>query len=69
MDSKQKNFDMRTQAEIPKVAHNVKRVKPGRDYFSANFFSLLLLLFYNLFFYSSYTTDSTHAEALSSINF
>jgi hypothetical protein len=47
----------------------VKKAKAGKDYFSAIFYSLLLLLFYNLLFYSTYTTDSDHAAALSSISF
>ena len=58
MDSRQKNRDLRTQTSMPFIAHNVKRVKPGKDFFSANFFTLLLILCFNLFFYKSYATPA-----------
>jgi hypothetical protein len=50
--------------DTPKILHNVKRVKPGRDFFTQSFFSLLCILVLNLFFYRSITGES-HASALS----
>jgi hypothetical protein len=63
----QKNLDIRTHAEHPWIVHNFKRVKPGKDYFSQNFFALLLILVYTLFFYRSFTGEQQSA-ALSSLN-
>jgi hypothetical protein len=39
--------------------HNVKKVKPGKDYFTESFFSLLLVFFYNLFFYRNIMGESS----------
>jgi hypothetical protein len=68
MSTHQSNNDLRTQNEIENnIIHNVKRVKPGRDYFSSSFFSLLLILVFNLFFFRSVTGEQ-HSAALSSAN-
>ena len=53
LEIQQRNLDVRTQDEIPFIIHQSKRVKPGKDYFTANFFSLLMILFFNLFWYRS----------------
>ncbi|TNV87609.1 hypothetical protein FGO68_gene11570 [Halteria grandinella] len=67
MKTLQANRDTRTNEDEIYVLHNVKRVKPGKDYFNQSFFSLLLIFVYNLFFFRSWT-GQTHASALSSAN-
>lgn len=37
------------------VVFNPNKVKPGRDYFNGNFFTLMLLFFYTLLFQKSIT--------------
>jgi hypothetical protein len=63
----QKNRDIRSNQEEPTKLHNVKRVKPGKDFFNQSFFSLLMIFAFNLFFYRSWTGES-HSSALSSAN-
>jgi len=46
-----KNRDSRKQYEEPLVLHNVKRVKPGRDFFAMTFTTLVLIFIFNLFFF------------------
>lgn len=53
----QKNLDLRTQNEMPLIHHSAKQVKPGKDFFASNFFSLLLIFVFNLFFYRNVTGD------------
>lgn len=55
MDRIQPNRDLRTQKEEPMVVFNPNKVKPGRDYFNGNFFTLMLLFFYTLLFQKSIT--------------
>jgi len=47
MDKLQPNRDMRKQQEQP-VVFNPNKVKPGKDYFNGNFFTLLIIFFYTL---------------------
>lgn len=63
MESTIENRDLRTKEEEPLIIHNVKRVKPGKDYFAQSFFSLLLILAFNLFFFRNWTGES-HSSAL-----
>lgn len=51
MDDKQRNFNILKQEEKPEIVHKVNKVKPGRDYFNGNFYSLLCLFFYALLFW------------------
>jgi hypothetical protein len=62
---------MRTQEHQPFIHHNLKRVKPGKDYFAASFFTLIVILSLNLFFYRNITgTANLHSasEALNGLN-
>lgn len=59
---------MRTQEDQPFIHHNLKRVKPGRDYFAASFFSLLVILTLNLFFYRNITGDINSRSASDALN-
>jgi len=53
MSKLQPNRDLRTQQDQPACAFNPNKVKPGKDYFNGNFFSLLAIFLYVLFFYKS----------------
>jgi hypothetical protein len=58
----QANLDMRTQHEVQVTQFNVNKVKPGTDYFNGNFFSLLVLFVYSLFFWRHLTGVYRNAE-------
>ena len=62
-----KNIDVRSKAEEPLVPFNARKAKPGRDYFTGNFFSLLAIAFYTLFFFKNITgyIPSNQAGAVS----
>lgn len=55
MDRIQPNRDLRTQKTDATVVFNPIKVKPGRDYFNGNFFTLMVLFFYTLLFEKSIT--------------
>ena len=57
----QKNLDLRTQEALPYVKHKFTKIKPGKGYFTQIFFTLLILLFFTLFFYKSITGESKTA--------
>ena len=48
MDRIQPNRDLRSSEQEVKFDHT--KVKPGRDYFNGNFFTLMLIFFYTLLF-------------------
>jgi hypothetical protein len=53
---------MRTQVDRPAKQFNVNKVKPGKDYFNGNFFSLLAIFLYSLFFFRHITGVKGNAE-------
>lgn len=62
MDRIQPNRDLRTQKTEPVVFLNPNKVKPGRDYFNGNFFTLLIIFFYTLLFQKSITGAQSGEE-------
>ena len=42
---------------------NPNKVKPGKDFFNGNFFTLLIIFFYTLIFYKSITGEHISSEA------
>lgn len=50
MEKVQPNRDMRKMHDAPTVVFDPNTVKPGKDYFNGNFFTLLLIFFYQLLF-------------------
>jgi hypothetical protein len=57
------NQDERTiQEQGPTKTFVYGKVKPGRDYFSGNFFALLMLLLYDLFFHKNMTQIQAEME-------
>ena len=59
MEKNQQNLDLRTQEDTPTIPFKYNKVKPGQDYFSGNFFTLLVLFIYTLLFYRSITGQVT----------
>jgi hypothetical protein len=53
METTQPNLDMRTKGDIPTVSFDFQKMKPGADYFTGNFFTLMVLFFFILFFYKN----------------
>ena len=51
----QPNHDLRTLNTDATVLFNANKVKPGKDYFNGNFFSLMVLFIYTLLFQKSIT--------------
>ena len=43
----QANLDIRTQLECPVKTFNANKVKPGKDHFNGNFFTLLIIFLYS----------------------
>ncbi len=54
----QKNQDLRNNKDEPAVAHNAIKVKPGKSYFTHQFFVMIVMVFYFLFFYRNVTGES-----------
>ena len=67
MDDKQRNFNILTQTEKPEIDHKVNKVKPGRDYFNGNFYSLLSLFFYSLFFWRKMIDGTVDDDDVSNV--
>lgn len=67
MERVQPNLDLRRQNDNGVVHFNPNKVKPGRDYFNGNFFTLLIIFFYNLIFYKSITGASNIADNAAAI--
>lgn len=55
MNMVQPNRDLRSQTTNETVLFNPNKVKPGRDYFNGNFFTLMVLFIYTLLFQKSIT--------------
>lgn len=69
MDRYQPNLDLSRQKDNDVVPFNPNKVKPGRDYFNGNFFTLLIIFFYNLIFYKAITGASNIADNAAAIQF
>ena len=57
------NIDIRSRSDEPSVPFNARKAKPGRDFFAGNFFTLLLISFYILFFFKNITGYVSSSQA------
>mmetsp|Transcript_38644 Transcript_38644/g.58811 ORF Transcript_38644/g.58811 Transcript_38644/m.58811 type:complete len:208 (+) Transcript_38644:372-995(+) len=53
MHRKQENTDSRKRLHNPYVTHKFKKVKPGMDYFTEIFFTLLIIIIYTLIYWKN----------------
>ena len=62
MDPQQENLDMRTRDDERFVDFEASRYKPGRDYFTETFYSLLSVFAFTLLFWKSLNGVSSEID-------
>jgi hypothetical protein len=53
MHKRQTNLDSSKRINHPYVTHKYKKVKPGKDYFTRIFFTLLFIIIYTLIYWKN----------------